>query len=69
MKTITKEELKQKIDRGDRFYLVETLEESKFAEAHLPGALNLPPDKLQELAPAILPDTAAEVVVYCSTPT
>jgi len=69
MKTITKEELKQKIDRGDHFYIVETLEESAFAEAHLPGALNLPPDKLHELAPVILPDKAAEVVVYCSTPT
>ncbi len=67
--TITLEELRQKIDRGDQFLLVETLPEIAFHHAHLPGAINLPPDRVTELASALLPDKNAEIVVYCASPT
>jgi len=67
--TISRDELKAKMDRGDRFTLVETLPEAAFKKAHLPGAVNLPPDRVRELAPRVLPDKGAEVVVYCSSPT
>jgi rhodanese-related sulfurtransferase len=67
--TITRDELKRKIDRGDHFHLVETLPSTAYFHAHLPGAINLPPDQLTELAPALLPDLTAEIVVYCSSPT
>ncbi|HEV8716060.1 MAG TPA: rhodanese-like domain-containing protein [Candidatus Binatia bacterium] len=64
--TITREELKAKLDRGERFLLVETLPPQAYHHAHLPGAINLPPDRVRELAPALLPDKSAEIVVYCS---
>jgi rhodanese-related sulfurtransferase len=67
--TIDRDDLKAMIDRGDEFALVETLPVSAFQQAHLPGALNLPPDRLEELAPALLPDKNAEIVVYCASPT
>lgn len=69
MKTITRDELKEKIDRKYKFLLVETLPEATYHHAHLPGAINLPPDKVTELAPARLPDKGAEIVVYCANPT
>jgi rhodanese-related sulfurtransferase len=65
---ISREELKKKMDAGESFYLVETLPKETFDHAHLPGAVNLPPDRLTELAPKLLPDKTAEIVVYCSTP-
>lgn len=68
VKTITRAELKEKIDRGDRFTLVETLPEQTFSHAHLPGAINLPPDRVQKMAPALLPDKTADIVVYCASP-
>jgi hypothetical protein len=34
-------------------------------DSHLPGALNLPPDKVAEMAPTLLPDKEAEIVLYC----
>lgn len=34
--------------------------------AHLPGALNFPHAQVDELAPELLPDKDAPVVVYCS---
>jgi rhodanese-related sulfurtransferase len=67
--TITRDELKAKLDRGDKFILVETLPESTYQQSHLPGAIHLPPDQLSELAPQALPDRQAEIVVYCASPT
>jgi rhodanese-related sulfurtransferase len=67
--TITRDELKNKMDRGDRFKLVETLPEGAFEQIHLPGAINIPPDQLQRLAPKKLPDKNEEIVVYCASPT
>ncbi len=66
MKTVTREELKEKIDRKDKFTLVETLPATAYHHEHLPGAINLPPDKVAELAPEILPDKTAEIIVYCA---
>ncbi len=67
--TIGRDELKKKIDRGDHFKLVETLSEEKYHHAHLPGAVNLPPNRIRELAAKVLPDKSAEIVVYCASPT
>jgi rhodanese-related sulfurtransferase len=67
--TIDRDELKLKIDRGDDFYLVETLPVEAYRHAHLPGAINLPPDRVGELASSVLPDKTADIVVYCASPT
>lgn len=47
-----------------RVTLVEALGASYFATAHLPGAVNLTPDSVDEMAATLLPDRAAEIVVY-----
>lgn len=67
--TISREDLKAKLDRGDDFILVETLPPPSFREGHLPKAINLPPVQVQELAPKRLPDKSADIVVYCAGPT
>jgi rhodanese-related sulfurtransferase len=67
--TISRDELKQKIDRKEKFLLVETLAKVAYEHAHLPGAINLPPDQLNALAPKLLPDKNAEIVVYCASDT
>jgi rhodanese-related sulfurtransferase len=63
--TISREELKEKIDRHDPFVLVESLSEDHYRDWHLPGAINVPDNKVRELAPKRLPDKNADVVVYC----
>ena len=63
--TISRDELKAKLDRADPFALVETLPASFYRHTHLPGALNLPPNQVEELAPTLLPDKDADIVVYC----
>ena len=69
MQTISRDELKEKIDRGDRYKLVETLAPTAYQHAHLPGAINMPPDQVRQLAPELLPDKQADIVVYCASPT
>jgi rhodanese-related sulfurtransferase len=69
VQTISRKDLKDKIDRGEDFVLVETLPEEQYRHTHLPGALNVPPDKLRELTPELLPDKEADIVVYCGSPT
>ena len=63
--TITRAELEQAIAEGGAT-VVEALPPMYFADAHLPGAVNLPHDRVRELAPALLPDRDAAIVVYCA---
>ena len=64
--TITLTELREKLDAGDELTLVEALGPMYFDDAHLPGAINIPHDRIDELAPELLPDKAGQVVVYCA---
>jgi rhodanese-related sulfurtransferase len=66
LKSIERDELKRKIDRGDSFVLVETLTQEHFDHAHLPGAVNAPPDRIKELAPTLIPSKETEVITYCA---
>lgn len=66
MKQIDRSTLQQRLDRVT---LVEALPEKYYREAHLPGARHLPHDRVRELAPGLLPDKAAEIVVYCASAT
>ena len=62
---ITRIELQEKL-RSDRVVLLEALPERYYLDSHLPGALHLPHDQVAALAPALLKDKDAEIVVYCA---
>jgi rhodanese-related sulfurtransferase len=63
--TISTKDLKAKLDRK-QVTLVETLAAERYREMHIPGALNIPPDRINELAPQLLPNKDAEIVTYCA---
>jgi len=63
--TISTKDLKTKMERKE-VTIVETLAPDRFREAHIAGALNIPPDQIKELAPQLLPDKNAHIVTYCS---
>ncbi len=64
METITSEELKEEIDLGIGFVLVDTLGAEYYRDSHLPDAINLPLEEIDR-AEEVLPDKGAEIVVYC----
>ena len=38
-----------------------------YEDGHIPGAINIPHTEVQELAPSLLPDKDAPIVVYCAS--
>ena len=61
----TVDETKRRLDRGDRFVLVDVREESEYAKDHLPGAIHLGKGIIERDIEVKVPDTASEVVLYC----
>jgi rhodanese-related sulfurtransferase len=57
---ITREELKAKMDRGEKFVLVDALSAKHYKSSHLPGAVNLPYEFVDG-AETVLPDKDAEI--------
>jgi rhodanese-related sulfurtransferase len=49
-----------------RVTVVDALPAAYWAQQHLPGALNIVEHDVDRLAPELLPDTTARIVVYCS---
>ena len=47
--------------------MVETLAPERYREAHIPGALNIPPEQVKELAQQVLPNKDVEIVTYCAS--
>ena len=63
---ITRESLRTRLTGSVRPVLVEALGAAFYADAHLPGAVNIPPGDVDRLASRLLPDAAAEIIVYCT---
>ncbi len=59
------EEVKKRIDSGEKFILVDVREESEFAKDHLPGAVHLGKGIIERDIEARVPDLNAEIVLYC----
>ena len=62
IRTIGREELRAKLDRGDPVRLIMALNRWAFDAKHIPGSLHF--DKPEDLYAAIGPED--EVIVYCS---
>jgi rhodanese-related sulfurtransferase len=65
VKELTVDQVKAKVDRGQKFHLVDVREESEFAKDHLPSAVHLGKGIIERDVEARIPDTGAEIVLYC----
>lgn len=64
-KTVTADELKKMIDSGKQITVVDTRTEEEFRQGHLPKAVNIPPEKVNNIG-ALLPKVRNRpVVFYC----
>ena len=61
---ITATEVKQRIDRGDKFHLIDVREKSEYNEQNI-GAKNVPLSELDHRVSEIDPIKNEEVVVHC----
>ncbi len=68
-KTISTQELKGKIDKGDKFHLVDVLSPESFTENHIPGAINVPNglDFVAEIERVVDLGKDDEIILYCAS--
>ena len=65
VKETTVNEVKEKLDSGEKFLLVDVREESEFAKDHLPGAIHLGKGVIERDVEARVPDVKTPVILYC----
>jgi len=68
-KTVTRDELQARLAANPNLVLLEALPEKYYNDWHLPGAKHFPHDQARALAPVVVPDKSAEIVVYCASST
>ena len=59
------DDVKIRMDRGDKFLLVDVREESEYARDHLPGAIHLGKGVIERDIEARVPALDTELVLYC----
>lgn len=67
--TIDRETLQARLAAQPAPVLIEALPAKYYREGHLPGALHFPHDRVRALAPTVIADKQAEIVVYCASET
>ena len=65
IREVTVDDVKARLDKGERFELVDTREESEFARGHLPGARHLSKGIIERDVESAIPDPATSIVLYC----
>jgi rhodanese-related sulfurtransferase len=58
-------DVKQRLDAGETFHLVDVREESEFASGHLPGAMHIGKGVIERDIEKLIPDPHAQIVLYC----
>jgi rhodanese-related sulfurtransferase len=61
----TVDEIKSRLDRGDKFVLVDVREESEWQKDHLPGAIHMSKGVIERDVEHKVPDLNTEMVLYC----
>ena len=65
IREVSVDDVKTKIDRAEKFVLVDVREESEWAKDHLPGAIHLGKGVIERDVEERVPDLNAPVVLYC----
>ena len=61
----TVEVVKSRLERGDKFLLVDVREESEYQKDHIPGAIHMGKGVIERDIEQKVPDANAELVLYC----
>ena len=61
----TFQDVKKKLDKKEKFILVDVREDSEWARGHLPGAIHLGRGVIERDIEKAVPDKSAEVILYC----
>jgi rhodanese-related sulfurtransferase len=65
VREVSVDDVKVRVDRGDKFVLVDVREESEYAKDHLPGAIHLGKGVIERDIEERVPELNAPIVLYC----
>ena len=65
IREVTIDEVKAKLDRKEKFVLIDVREESEYAADHLPGAIHLGKGIIERDVEERVPDQSTPLVLYC----
>jgi rhodanese-related sulfurtransferase len=57
--------VKQKLDQGEAFYLIDVREDHEWDQGHIPGAMHLGRGIIERDIAKVIADKHAELVLYC----
>jgi rhodanese-related sulfurtransferase len=57
--------VKTRLDRGDKFVLVDVREENEFAKDHVPGAIHMGKGVIERDIEGRVPELNTEMILYC----
>jgi len=57
--------VKSRLDKGDKFILVDVREDNEWQNGHLPNAIHLGKGIIERDIEAKIPDTSTEIILYC----
>jgi len=59
------DEVKKKLDRGEKLLLIDVREENEFSKDHLPGAIHLGKGIIERDIESRVPDLNTPMILYC----
>jgi rhodanese-related sulfurtransferase len=65
IKEISIDDVHARLQKGDKFELVDVREESEFARSHIKGARHLGKGIIERDIEKVIPDPDADIVLYC----
>jgi rhodanese-related sulfurtransferase len=65
IREVSIDQVKAKLDRKEKFLLIDVREESEYATDHLPGAVHLGKGIIERDVEARVPDQNTPMVLYC----
>ena len=65
IREVSIDEVKKRLDRKEKFLLIDVREESEYAADHLPGAVHLGKGIIERDVEARVPDQDTPMVLYC----
>jgi rhodanese-related sulfurtransferase len=65
VRELSVDQVKTKLDAGEKFHLVDVREESEWAKGHLPQATHMSKGTIERDIENRIPDTKAPIILYC----
>jgi rhodanese-related sulfurtransferase len=65
IRELTVADVKAKLEHGEQFHLIDVREDREWVAGHLPRAAHLGKGVIERDVEQAIPDTAAEIVLYC----